>query len=100
MQSMENFPKLEEVVKNHVLLAIETAGGSKAKAAELLGVSVKTVYNHVNRHNAEGSSESLSTEGLVQETSSELSVEDTQSTESTELSSNELPTGNSNSIFG
>jgi len=46
----ENFSKLEEVVKSHVLAALKLAGGNKAKAAGLLGVSIKTVYNHVNRY--------------------------------------------------
>lgn len=65
MQS-NGFPKLEEVIKNHVLKAIEEAGGSKTKAAGLLGVSVKTVYNHVNRYNTElslGSEVTSSVEG-------------------------------------
>jgi transposase len=48
-----NFPKLDDVVKTHVLAALDLAGGNKAKAAGLLGVSIKTVYNHVNRYSTE-----------------------------------------------
>lgn len=40
-----SFKTLEQVEKEHILKALEVAGGSKAKAASLLGVSVKTVYN-------------------------------------------------------
>ena len=42
------FKTLEQVEKEHILKALEFAGGSKTKAAALLGVSVKTVYNKLS----------------------------------------------------
>lgn len=89
-----NFPKLDEVVRKHVLTAVEAAGGSKAKAAELLGVSVKTVYNHMHRYNLENNNSS-SSESVVESQNTE-SVVSTQaeSSESVVLSSG------SSSIFG
>lgn len=39
------FQTLAELERLHVLKALDLAGGSKTRAAELLGVSIKTVYN-------------------------------------------------------
>lgn len=87
-----NFPKLDTVIKNHVMAALDLAGGNKAKAAELLGVSVKTVYNHYNRYKMEDTQAEQSQAQPVQSSGSEqVSVEE-----------NSLPTGNNSgsSIFG
>lgn len=46
------FKTLEQVEKEHILKALEFAGGSKTKAAALLGVSVKTVYNKLSVYGA------------------------------------------------
>lgn len=89
-----NFPKLDDVVKQHVLAALDLAGGSKAKAAELLGVSVKTVYNHFHRYNMEAQSSQSSEQSVetsVSSNESEVSVATTPETS--------LPTGSTN-IFG
>jgi DNA-binding NtrC family response regulator len=50
------FLTLEEVEKAHILQALELSGGSKVKAASLLGVSVKTVYNKLNSYNTSSNS--------------------------------------------
>ncbi len=40
-----NMPTLEMVEREYINLALQKANGSKARAAQILGVSVKTVYN-------------------------------------------------------
>jgi DNA-binding NtrC family response regulator len=46
-----NFKTLQEVEKEHILLALELSNGNKTKAANLLGVSIKTIYNKINTYN-------------------------------------------------
>lgn len=88
-----NFPKLDEVVKQHVLTALELAKGNKAKAAILLGVSVKTVYNHFHRYEMESQLADTGTQQVVSEP-----VQQEQPVE-TGPSSDVLPAG-TNNIFG
>src|SRR5207302_11401531 len=40
---------LEEIEKEHVLRVLEKHGGSKTAAAAELGISLKTMYNKLNR---------------------------------------------------
>lgn len=100
----ENFPKLDEVVKTHVLSALDLAGGNKAKAAELLGVSIKTVYNHLGRYGLSTASRTSVSSSV--ESSSEVSSSDSEEVSSESVASSvsegvrtALPTG-SNNIFG
>jgi DNA-binding NtrC family response regulator len=44
---------LSEVERQHVLRAIEEAGGNKAKAASLLGISRETLYQKLKQYQAE-----------------------------------------------
>lgn len=39
------FLTLAELEKNHINTVLSAVGGSKTKAAKILGVSVKTMYN-------------------------------------------------------
>lgn len=97
-----NFPTLDEVIKAHVLKALEAAGGNKAKAAGLLGVSIKTVYNHYNRMQSEGTTTTSGTELTTDstlETTEALTAQNTESNANETTETNSLPTG-SNSIFG
>lgn len=43
--NVSNSPTLKEVEREYVQLVMSKALGSKSKAAKILGVSVKTVYN-------------------------------------------------------
>ena len=44
---------LREVEKEYILSSLRRNGGNKARTAELLGISEKTLYNKLNRYNAE-----------------------------------------------
>jgi len=44
---------LSEVKRQLVLQTLKTTGGNKAKAAQILGVSLKTLYNHLKYHQRE-----------------------------------------------
>lgn len=48
------FPQLEEVVRRHVLRALAEAGGNRSRAAELLGISRKSLWERLVRWQAEG----------------------------------------------
>ncbi|WP_051273209.1 sigma-54-dependent transcriptional regulator [Desulfotruncus alcoholivorax] len=41
---------LDELEKNHILNVIQKTGGNKSKAAAILGISVKTLYNKLHRY--------------------------------------------------
>jgi len=45
-----NMPTLAQIEKEYVLQVLEKVGGSKEKAAKVLGVSTKTVYNKLARY--------------------------------------------------
>jgi DNA-binding NtrC family response regulator len=44
---------LDTVEKEYILYSLERNGGNKARTAELLGISEKTLYNKLNRYAAE-----------------------------------------------
>lgn len=52
-----NMPTLEMVEREYINLALQKANGSKSKAAQILGVSVKTVYNKLAQHGTQAPSE-------------------------------------------
>jgi len=45
---------LDEVERRYLLATLRRLGGNKARTAEALGVSEKTLYNKLNRYSAEG----------------------------------------------
>jgi transposase len=56
-------PPLDVVVRLHVLAVCEACNWNLAVAAVRLGVSTKTVYNHLHRYLDEGHVERLTTDG-------------------------------------
>jgi hypothetical protein len=44
---------LREVEKEYILASLRKNGGNKARTAELLGISEKTLYNKLNRYQAQ-----------------------------------------------
>lgn len=49
------FKTLRQVEKEHFLRALELAKGKKAEAAKLLGITVKSVYNKLEKYQLEQS---------------------------------------------
>jgi DNA-binding NtrC family response regulator len=47
---------LDQVEKDYILASLQRNGGNKARTAELLGISEKTLYNKLNRYAAEARS--------------------------------------------
>lgn len=45
---------LRDIEKQHILLTLEELDGHKRRAAEVLGISLKTLYNRLNDYRAEG----------------------------------------------
>jgi DNA-binding NtrC family response regulator len=45
---------LEEMEKELILRTIEFANGNKTRAAQVLGVSAKTLYNKLERYGSQG----------------------------------------------
>jgi DNA-binding NtrC family response regulator len=45
---------LDEVVRNHTLATLEHFEGNKRRTAEVLGISLKTLYNRLNQYEEEG----------------------------------------------
>ncbi len=45
---------LEEVERRHILRVLDAAGGNKTRAAEVLGVTVRTLYNRLDAYRREG----------------------------------------------
>lgn len=45
-----NMPTLAAVEKEYILRVLSEVGGSKEKAAQVLGVSTKTVYNKLAKY--------------------------------------------------
>lgn len=46
-------PTLAELEKRHILNAIALSDGNKTKAAKILGVSLKTIYNKLHQYMTE-----------------------------------------------
>jgi len=44
---------MEKVEKEYILASLQKNGGNKARTAEVLGISEKTLYNKLNRYAAE-----------------------------------------------
>ncbi len=44
--------QLREVEKDYILASLQRNGGNKARTAEVLGISEKTLYNKLNRYAA------------------------------------------------
>ncbi len=44
---------IEQIEKEYILASLQRNGGNKARTAELLGISEKTLYNKLNRYAAE-----------------------------------------------
>ncbi len=44
--------QLREVEKEYILASLQRNGGNKARTAELLGISEKTLYNKLHRYAA------------------------------------------------
>ena len=66
------FKTLAQVEKEYILEVLESVGGSKAKAAAVLGVTIKTVYNKLNRYAAESKPVEEVTEPVAVEESAEV----------------------------
>jgi DNA-binding NtrC family response regulator len=54
---------LEEIERRTILATLEHAGGDKRKAAKVLGISLKTLYNRLNVYNAAARPEPVSDGG-------------------------------------
>ena len=50
---------LDEVERELILRTIEFAGGNKSRAAEILGVSLKTLYNRLERYQGKDAQEAV-----------------------------------------
>jgi DNA-binding NtrC family response regulator len=48
---------LREVERQLILKTLEMAGGNRVRAAEILGISPKTLYNKLGRYQAKSDSE-------------------------------------------
>ena len=44
---------IDKVEKEYILASLQRNGGNKARTAEMLGISEKTLYNKLNRYAAE-----------------------------------------------
>jgi len=49
-EELPKMPTLAEIEKEYINQVLNQVGGSKEKAATVLGVSVKTVYNKLNSY--------------------------------------------------
>jgi len=53
--SLENNPeKLEDIERRHILKSLDYFNGNKSKSATALGITLKTLYNKLNKYNHEG----------------------------------------------
>jgi DNA-binding NtrC family response regulator len=43
---------LADIERHFILATLERFGGDKRKAAEVLGISLKTIYNRLNNYSA------------------------------------------------
>jgi DNA-binding NtrC family response regulator len=48
------FPSLRDVERDYFLAVVESVGGSKSKAAKILGITVKSVYNKLYTYGGQG----------------------------------------------
>lgn len=48
--SLPKLPTLAQIEKQYINQVLAAVGGSKEKAAQVLGISVKTVYNKLNSY--------------------------------------------------
>lgn len=49
-QQATKFTTLDQVEKDHIMYVLGAVNGNKAEAAKHLGVSVKTLYNKLERY--------------------------------------------------
>jgi len=56
---------LDAVEREYILGSLQRNGNNKARTAEILGVSEKTLYNKLNRYAAEARQQGAVTDGLV-----------------------------------
>ena len=47
---------VDEAEQKLILATLESAGGNKTRAAEMLGISLKTLHNKLNRFKSESGS--------------------------------------------
>jgi DNA-binding NtrC family response regulator len=50
---------LDEVERELIMRTIEFAGGNKSRAAEILGISLKTLYNRLERYQGKDAQEAV-----------------------------------------
>ena len=48
--TIENFQTMEELEREHIFKAMKLSGGNKPKVAKLLGITIKSVYNKLNKY--------------------------------------------------
>jgi transcriptional regulator with PAS, ATPase and Fis domain len=48
--TVENFQTLEELEKEHFYKAMELANNKKTLVAKMLGITIKSVYNKLNKY--------------------------------------------------
>jgi DNA-binding NtrC family response regulator len=58
LKSLIGEKTLPDVEKTLIMLALEQAGGNKSKAAELLGITRRTLYGRLERYNLAGGRDS------------------------------------------
>ena len=54
---------IDKVEKEYIVASLQRNGGNKARTAEVLGISEKTLYNKLNRYAAEARSRAVGDEG-------------------------------------
>ena len=47
-------PTMEEIEREHILLALESTGGNRTKTADLLEINVRTLRNKIRQYKLEG----------------------------------------------
>lgn len=48
--TVENFQTLVELEREHFFKAVKLANGNKSKVASMLGITVKSVYNKLDKY--------------------------------------------------